>query len=278
MSIVLQTPPSTPLDPRPPREDRLRAAALPIRVIVADDEPIYQAGITYLLQMAGLEVVASAGNADDLARKTRAHHPEVAIVDADMAPCANGVTCVQAARELRSIEPDLAILLLSQSADDRQVLEAMGDRPSGFGYLLKPRIGDPEDFAASVRRIAHGGTAIDPMVVGRLAARHRPHDPLDELTPREREVMDLIAEGRSNRFIAEELVVTVPAVERHITSIFAKLRLSPNSADHRRVLATLRYLSGRSVGAKICATGIGSTHPFERPLARNGGTAGRLSG
>src|SRR3981081_1848673 len=120
MSIVLQTPPATPLDPRPPREDRLRAAGLPIRVIVADDEPIYQVGITYALQMAGVEVVATASNADDLARKTRAHHPQVAIVDADMEPCRNGVTCVQAARELRSIEPGLAILMLSQRADDRQ--------------------------------------------------------------------------------------------------------------------------------------------------------------
>src|SRR3979411_343074 len=125
MSIVLRTPPSTPLDPRPPREERLRAAGLPIRVIVADDEPIYQAGITYVLQMAGLEVVATASNADDLARKTRAHHPEVAVVDADIAPCANGVTCVQTARELRSIEPGLAILILSQSAHDRQGRDAI---------------------------------------------------------------------------------------------------------------------------------------------------------
>jgi DNA-binding NarL/FixJ family response regulator len=270
MSTVLRTPPSMPLDPRPPREERLRAAGLPIRVIVADDEPIYQAGITYVLQMAGLEVVATASNADDLARKTRAHHPEVAVVDADIAPCANGVTCVQTARELRSIEPGLAILILSQSADDRQVLEAIGDRPSGFGYLLKSRIGDLEDFAASVRRIAHGGTAIDPMILRRLAARQRPRDPVDELTPRELQVLELIAEGRSNRFIAEELVVTVAAVERHITSIFAKLRLSSNSADHRRVLAALRYHSGPSMGAKVCATGMVSTHPFERPLARNG--------
>src|SRR4030088_2140970 len=168
MSIVLRTPPSTPLDPRPPREEPLRAAGLPIRVIVADDEPMYLAGITYVLQMAALEVVATASNADDLARKTRAHHPEVAVVDLDMAPCGNGVTCVQAARELRSIEPGLALLILSQSADDRQVLEAMGDRPSGFGYLLKPRIGDLEDFAASVRRIAHGGTAMDPIMAGRF--------------------------------------------------------------------------------------------------------------
>jgi DNA-binding NarL/FixJ family response regulator len=246
MSIVPTTPPPLPDPPAPrpaPRGERLRAAGLPIRVIVADDEPIYQSGITYVLQMAGLEVVATASNADDLARKTRAHHPQVAIVDLDMAPCPNGVTCVQAARELRSIEPGLAILILSQSGDDRQVLEALVDQPSGFGYLLKPRIGDPEDFAASVRRIAHGGTAIDPMMVRRLAARPRPHDPLDEMTPRELEVLELMAEGRSNRFIAEELVVTVPAVERHITSIFAKLSLSCNSADHRRVLAVLRYLS-----------------------------------
>jgi DNA-binding NarL/FixJ family response regulator len=248
MSIVLRTPPSTPLDPLPPDEERLRAAGLPIRVIVADDEPIYQAGITYVLQMGGLEVVATASNADDLARKTRAHHPDVAVVDGNMAPRRDGVTCVQAARELRSIEPGLAILILSQSADAREVLEAMGDRPSGFGYLLKPRIGDLEDFAASVRRIAHGGTAIDPTVLGRLAMRQRSDDPLDELTPRELEVLGLIAEGRSNGFIAEELVVTLAAVERHITSIFAKLRLPSSSAGHRRVLAALRYLDGHTIG------------------------------
>jgi DNA-binding NarL/FixJ family response regulator len=277
MSIVLQTPPSTPPVPRSPREEPLRAAGVPIRVIVADDEPVYQAGITYALQMAGLEVVATASNADDLARKTRAHHPDVAVMDVDMAPCGNGVTCVQAARELRSIEPGLAVLILSQSADDRHVLEAIGERPSGFGYLLKPRIGDLEDFAASVRRVAHGGTAIDPVVVGRLTERHRPHDPLDELTPRELEVLELIAEGRSNRFIAAELVVTVAAVERHITSIFAKLCPSSTSADHRRVLAALRYLSTRTVRAKICVTGNGSTDGFERPLARNGGAVGRVT-
>ena len=123
----------------------------------------------------------------------------------------------------------------------------MGDRPSGFGYLLKPRIGDLEDFAASVRRIAHGGTAIDPTVLGRLATRRR-SDPLDELTPRELEVLGLIAEGRSNGFIAEELVVTLAAVERHITSIFAKLRLPSSSAGHRRVLAALRYLDSHTIG------------------------------
>jgi DNA-binding NarL/FixJ family response regulator len=259
------------LDPRPPGQEYLRAVARPIRVVVADDDPIYQAGMAYALQMAGLEVAATASNADDLARKTRAHHAEVAVVDVDMAPCSNGVTCLQAARELRSIEPSLAILILSQSADNGQVLEAMGDRPSGFGYLLKSRIGDLEDFAASVRWIARGGTAIDPVVVGRLAARDRPGDPLDELTPRELEVLELIAEGRSNRFIAEALVVTVAAVERHITSIFAKLCLSSNSGDHRRVLATLRYLSGRSIVSQDLREGIGSRHRFQRPLARNGG-------
>jgi DNA-binding NarL/FixJ family response regulator len=227
--------------------------------------------------MAGLEVVATASNADDLARKTPAHHPEVAVVDPDMAPRGNGVTCVQTACELRSIEPGLAILLLSESGDDRQVLEAMGDRPSGFGYLLKPRIRDLDYFAASVRRIAQGGTAIDPMMLGRLAARQRPRDPFDEMTPRELEVLELIAEGRSNRFIAEELVVTVAAVERHITSIFAKLRLSSNSADHRRVLAALHYRSVRTLGAKTRATGSRSTHPFEWPPAQTGATADRIS-
>lgn len=271
MSIVLRTSPSTPQGPRPSREERLSVGHTQIRVIVADDEPLYQAGITYVLQMAGIEVVATASNADDLARKTRAHHPDVAIVDLDMAPCRNGDGCVETARELRSIEPELAILILSQSADDARVLEAIGDRPSGFGWLLKPRIGDLAEFVTSVRRVADGGTALDPSVVSCLVGRQRSDDPFDDLTPRELEVLELIAEGCSNRFIAEKLVVTVAAVERHITAIFAKLGLSSNSSHHRRVQATLRYLSGHNLADKISPTKIALTRPFERQLVPNGG-------
>lgn len=227
MSVVVR-------DPRP--------ASAALRVIVADDEPLYVAGMTYVLQMAGLQVVAIASTADDLARKTRAHHPDVAVVDLDLAPARNGDRAVQTASALRSIEPGLAILILADSAEDRQVLEALGDRPAGFGYLLKSRIGDMDDFVGSVRRIARGGTAIDATVVSQLAGRRRSRDPLDDLTAREREVLGLIAEGCSNRFIAAELVVTVAAVERHITSIFVKLKLSPNASNHRRVVAALRYL------------------------------------
>ncbi|HEY2651232.1 MAG TPA: response regulator transcription factor, partial [Solirubrobacteraceae bacterium] len=204
MSIVLSTPPFTPLDPPPSGDECLSARRTQIRVIVADDEPLYQAGITYVLQMAGIEVVATASNADDLARKTRAHHPDVAVADVDLSPRQNGDGCIETARELRSIEPDLAILILSQAADDTRVLQAIGDRPSGFGYLLKPRIGDLGEFVASVRRIADGGTALDPSVVSCLVGRQRSDDPFDDLTPRELEVLELIAEGCSNRFIAEK--------------------------------------------------------------------------
>jgi DNA-binding NarL/FixJ family response regulator len=219
MSIVRRTPSSTPLNPRPSHEERLGAGRTQIRVIVADAEPLYQAGITYVLQMAGLEVVATASNSDDLARKIRAHHPDVAVVDLDIASCRNGDGCVETARELRSIEPDLAVLILLQSADDARVLDAIGDRPSGFGCLLKPRIGDLADFVTSVRRIADGGTALDPSVVSCLVGRQRSDDPFDGLTLRELEVLELIAEGRSNRFTAEKLVVTVAAVERHIAGL-----------------------------------------------------------
>jgi DNA-binding NarL/FixJ family response regulator len=251
---IHRAPPTTPLDPRPTGENHARAPRAPLRVIIADDEPVYQAGITYVLQMGGLEVVATASNADDLVRKTRAHHPDVAVVDVDMAPCRNGDACLQVCRELRSIQSGLATLILAQSPDERQVLEALGGSASGFGFLLKPRIGDMEDFVASVRRIANGETVIDATVLSRLAGHERSPDAIDGLTPRELEVLELIAEGRSNRFIAEELVVTVPAVERHVTSIFAKLRLSSNSADHRRVLAALRYRGGRSIAPKICVS------------------------
>lgn len=249
MSIIPSTPPSTPLDRRPSGAERLSEGRTRTRVIVADAEPLYQAGITYVLQMGGLEVVATASNADDLARKTLAHHPDVAIVDLDIAPRRNGDGCIETACGLRSIEAELAILILSsRSAEGARVVEAMVDRASGFGCLLKPRIGDLEDFVASVHRVARGGTALDPSVVSYLSGLRRSSDPLAGLTPRELEVLELIAEGRSNRFIAEELVVTVAAVERHITAIFSKLGVSSNPADHRRVQAVLRYLSGRRPG------------------------------
>jgi DNA-binding NarL/FixJ family response regulator len=233
---------------RPRRVPRRRGteapqpSASPIRVVVGDDDPLYQAGITQVLREAGVDVVASASTADNLARKVRAHHPDVAIVDMEMPPSLTGEDCVEAVRAVRAIDPRMAVLLLSEFAEERYALEVLDGRPEGFGYLLKARIWDTDDLTASVRRVARGGTAIDPVLVAQLAGRRQPDDPMDDLTKREREVLALMAEGRSNRCIADALVVSVTAVERHISSIFAKLDLPPNPAEHRRVLAVLRYL------------------------------------
>jgi DNA-binding NarL/FixJ family response regulator len=219
-----------------------RSSRSPLRVVVGDDDPLYRAGIENVLRNAGVEVVASASTADDLSRKDRAHHPDVAVVDLHMPPGLSSESGVEAVRRLRSIDPEMAVVILSESADERYVPEVLDDRPQGFGYLLKARIWDVEDFTASVCRVARGGTAIDPSLITRLAGRGRADDPFDALTVREREVYALMAEGRSNRSIAAELVVTVGAVDRHVSGIFAKLDLPPNSADHRRVLAVRRYI------------------------------------
>ncbi len=219
-----------------------RRSGSAIRAVVGSGEPLYRAGITCVLERAGVDVVAAAGSADDLSRKARAYHPDVAVVDVDM-PLAGGVgDCVQAARRIRALDPRTAVMALSRRADERYALAVLGEQPEGFGYLLKARIRDVEDFTASVRRVANGGSAIDPIVVSRLAARHEDSDPIGDLTARERQVLVLMAEGRSNSSIARALVVTIAAVERHITSIFVKLGLPPDPDDHRRVLAVLRYL------------------------------------
>ncbi|HTX32410.1 MAG TPA: response regulator transcription factor [Solirubrobacteraceae bacterium] len=274
MSIVLATPPSR---SQPSRGERLQMPGEQVRVLVADGEPVYLTGLTYVLQMAGLDVVTTASQGDDLFRKVRAHHPDVVVVDADMAPSRDGTDPVGVVCQLRDAELDLAILILSRSADDQQVLEALGERPGGFGYLLKPKLGDLEDFVGSVRRVARGGTAIDPTVVSRLAGRGGSHDPLADLTTRELEVLALIADGRSNRWIADHLVVTLAAIERHITSIFAKLALATNGEDHRRVLAALRYCEHRRAGVRIPDSGMDSPGPRERQVNGNGGTPGRVA-
>jgi DNA-binding NarL/FixJ family response regulator len=214
-----------------------------IRVVVGTDEPLYAAGIAHVLGHAGGEVVASADNADDLERKIRAYGPDVAVVDIDVGPRLTHDNWLQAACNVRSIAPLVPVLILSRLPEEQYALAVLGSEPRGFGYLLKARIGDLEDFTASVHRVARGGSAIDPAVIAQLAARRRTQDPLDDLTKRERQVLALMAQGRSNGFVASELVVTVAAVERHITSIFAKLSLWSDPADHRRVLAVLRYVS-----------------------------------
>jgi DNA-binding NarL/FixJ family response regulator len=230
---------------QPPGTDPPRVASSCLRVVLGAEDPLYRAGIAHVLGHAEVDVVASASNAADRARKARAYHPDVAIIDVDMPPILSDDDRIEAARSIRSIDPRMAVLVLTQLPEERCALAVLDDQPAGFGYLVKARIRDVEDFTESVRRVARGGSAIDPVVGARLAGARLTRDPVDDLTNRERQVLALMAEGRSNRFIATEFVVTVSAVERHITSMFAKLGLRSNPADHRRVLAVLRYLEGR---------------------------------
>ena len=198
-------------------------------------------GIVRVLERADFEVVGVAGDAPELIRKTNAHKPDVVVTDIQMPPDRTD-DGLRAAIEIRPTRPEIGVVVLSQFLADRYPLELVGDRAEGVGYLLKERVGDLKLFADSVRRVAAGGTALDPQVVQRMVGRRRATSPLDELTPREREVMVLMAEGRSNGGIAAELTVTVPAVERHVTSIFDKLGLHQSPEQHRRVLAVLKYL------------------------------------
>jgi DNA-binding NarL/FixJ family response regulator len=212
-----------------------------MRVVIADDSVLLREGIARLLEDAGFDVVAQAGDAEDLIRKVGAHKPDVAIVDVRMPPTHTD-DGLRAAVDIRARQPDVGVLVLSQYVEERYALELIGGNAEGVGYLLKDRVGDVEHFNDSVRRVGEGGSALDPEVVSRLLGRRRQDDPLEQLTPREREVLGLMAEGRSNNAIAAEMVVTERAVEKHVTSIFGKLGLTPASEDHRRVLAVLTYL------------------------------------
>jgi DNA-binding NarL/FixJ family response regulator len=212
-----------------------------MRVVVADDSVLLREGVVRLLEENDFEVVAQAGDAEDLIRKVKAHKPDVAVVDIRMPPT-NTDDGLRAALEIRAELPDTGVLVLSQYVEEGYALDLVGDSAGGVGYLLKDRVADVERFVDSVRRVADGGSALDPEVVSQLVGRARRDDPLGELTPREREVLELMAEGRSNNAIAEHLVVTERAVEKHVTSIFSKLGLTPAPEDHRRVLAVLAFL------------------------------------
>jgi DNA-binding NarL/FixJ family response regulator len=212
-----------------------------MRVVVADDSVLLREGVVRLLEENGFEVVGQAGDADDLIRKVRAHKPDVAVVDIRMPPT-NTDDGLRAALEIRAELPDTGVLVLSQYVEEGYALDLVGESAGGVGYLLKDRVADVERFVDSVRRVADGGSALDPEVVSQLVGRARRDDPLAELTPREREVLELMAEGRSNNAIAEHMVVTERAVEKHVTSIFGKLGLAPAPEDHRRVLAVLAFL------------------------------------
>ncbi len=215
--------------------------AEPVRVVVGEDQPLVLKGIVTVLEEAGFEVAGVAADAPDLIRKTRAHKPDVVIADIQMPP-GNTDDGLRAAQQIRADQPDVGVLILSQYLDAGYALDLVGDRAEGAGYLLKERVGDLSLFTEAVRRVARGGSALDPEVVQRMVGRPRTDGPLAQLTPREREVLALIAEGRSNMGIAEQLVVTVGAVERNVTNIFDKLGLRSVPEDHRRVLAVLAYL------------------------------------
>jgi DNA-binding NarL/FixJ family response regulator len=214
-----------------------------MRVVVADDSVLMREGIVRLLEEADFEVVAQAGDADDLMRKVRAHKPDVAVIDIRMPPT-NTDDGLQAALTLRGELPDTGVLVLSQYVEEGYAIDLLSDGGEGVGYLLKDRVADIRLFTDAVVRVAEGGSALDPEVVSHMLKRKRSADPLAELTPREREVLGLMAEGRSNRAVAEQLVVTERAVEKHVTSIFGKLRLPASPDDHRRVLAVRAYLQG----------------------------------
>jgi DNA-binding NarL/FixJ family response regulator len=211
------------------------------RVVVGEDQPIIREGIVHILQDGGFEVVSTAGDARELVRKVRTYRPDVVVTDIQMPPDHTD-DGLRAALEIRATQPDVGVLILSQFLEDRYAFDLVAGGAQGVGYLLKEKVGDLRMFTDAVRRVASGGSALDPDVVARLIGRPRRNSPLDKLTKREREVLSLIAEGRSNVGVAEELVITVAAVERHVTSIFDKLGLRQSPEQHRRVVAVLTYL------------------------------------
>jgi DNA-binding NarL/FixJ family response regulator len=212
-----------------------------MRIVIADDAVLLREGAARLLEDAGHEVVAQAGDADDLLRKVRAHRPDVAIIDVRMPPDDTD-DGLRAALTIKDELPDMGILLLSQYVEDRYLAQLLGRGGQGVGYLLKDRVADVERLTEAVERIAAGGSVLDPEVVSQMLGSRRGEGPLDSLTVREREVLGLMAEGRTNRAIAGQLFVSERAVERHVTSIFGKLDLPAGGEDHRRVLAVLAYL------------------------------------
>jgi DNA-binding NarL/FixJ family response regulator len=218
-----------------------------VRVVVADDSTLLREGVVRLLEEAEIEVVGQAADAEELMRKVRAHKPDVAIVDVRMPPTHTDEG-LRAAREIRTELPEVAVLVLSQYVEVAYARELLAESAEGVGYLLKDRVADVATLTDAVHRVGGGGSVLDPEVVSQMLGRRRRDDPLAALTPREREVLGLMAEGRSNGAIAAELVVTDRAVEKHVTGIFAKLDLTSSSEDHRRVLAVLRFLDGPGEG------------------------------
>ena len=212
-----------------------------MRVVLAEDSVLLREGVARLLEDQGFDIVAQTGTAEDLMLKVRSYSPNVVIVDIRMPPTHTDEG-LRAAQEIRETHPDVGVLVLSQYVEPTYAMELLAESAEGVGYLLKDRVSNVDEFAAAVRRVGEGGSALDPAIVSQLVGRRRRDDPLDQLTPREREVLEHMAQGRSNQGIAEQLVVTERAVEKHVTSIFGKLRLPHAPEDHRRVLAVLTYL------------------------------------
>jgi DNA-binding NarL/FixJ family response regulator len=212
-----------------------------VRVAIAEDSVLLREGLARILDEAGIEVIAQCADADDLLLKVRSYAPDAAIVDIRLPPTHNDEG-LRAALEIRSKHPDVAVLVLSQYVELGLALKLLADSAEGVGYLLKDRIGDVDEFVAALRRVADGGSALDPIIVSTLVSRERPDDPLAQLTPREREVLELMAGGASNQGIADRLVITVRAVEKYVSSIFTKLGLPSTGSESRRVLAVLTFL------------------------------------
>jgi DNA-binding NarL/FixJ family response regulator len=212
-----------------------------VRVVIAEDSVLLREGIARLLEESGFEIAGQAGDADELLRKVGAHKPNIAVIDIRMPPTHTDEG-LRAAHRIRAEHADTAVLVLSQYVDEAYALDLLSESTERTGYLLKDRIADIETFTDAVQRVASGGSALDPEVVGMLLGRRRRDDPLAALTPRERDVLALMAEGRSNRAMAAALVVSERAVEKHVTAIFSKLDLPQAVEDHRRVLAVLAFL------------------------------------
>jgi DNA-binding NarL/FixJ family response regulator len=213
-----------------------------VRVVIGEDDVLLREGIARLLEEAGFEVVAQTGDAEDFLRRSLGLNPDVVVVDIQMPPDHED-DGLRAAHELRRQRPEIGVMVLSQYFEEHYMVDLIGDRPEGVGYLLKERVGNVEAFTDAVERVASGGSALDPEVVARMLGRRQAGGPLGRLSPRELDVLAAMAEGKSNRGIAESLVVTQAAVEKHVTGIFQKLELTPEASEHRRVLAVLTYLS-----------------------------------
>ena len=225
----------------PPLRNTISMLGAGISVVLADDTVLLREGIARLLAEAGFEVVAQSDNPEDLLRHVGMHKPGVAVVDIRMPPTHTDEG-LRAAREIRERFPATSVLVLSQYVEAAYALDLFSESTERLGYLLKDRVADIQEFATAVRRVAEGGSVLDPAVVGELLGRSRQHHPIALLTPREREVLELMAEGRSNQAIADRMFVTPRAVEKHVTSIFSKLDLPATTDDHRRVLAVLLFL------------------------------------